>query len=157
MTDAIPQPERSAKALKLSNNSNYSPETELPLNIARSAWAKSLWAKRHEKGPYCVVFRLYPLHIYVAGWISWAGSLCVPALVDGFADPEPWEVEFAVAELGQLVFQRGPSESMIAESARIAAEFAKNGSKGGQAKKAIAKAKTAAAKAAKIRSTAKRK
>ena len=135
MTDTIQQPSAPIVTPKLSSKTNYTPETELPIGIANNMWAKAVWHRRHPKGPYCVVFHLHPLRVFVAGWTSWAGSRCIPKLVDCVVDAEPWEAESAIADLGDTVFARGPSESMIEESARIAKSYSENGKKGGKPRK----------------------
>lgn len=117
---------------RVSTGSNYSPETDLPNAILASRWARAMWAKKHPKGPYCVVFHLHPLHLYVAGWIPFAGSRCIPRLVDCFSEDEAWAVDSAVSDLGHRVYEMGPSSHMLEHSAAIAAKYAENGRKGGR-------------------------
>jgi hypothetical protein len=139
MTDTIQQPSAPIVTPKLSSKTNYTPETELPIGIANNMWAKAVWLKKHPKGPCCVVFHLHPLRVWVAGWTSWAGPRCIPKLVDCVVDPEPWEVDSAIVELGFRVFGVGPTVSMLEESARIAKSYAENGKKGGRPRKVGAK------------------
>jgi hypothetical protein len=134
MTDASPQLERPAIRQPLSSRTKYTPETDLPQGLASAKWAKALWAKKHPDGPYCVVYQLFPLDLLVAGWVSWAGSMCIPKLVDCAVDPEAWEEDVAHEDLGWRVFNRGPSPQVIEEAARVARRYAENGRKGGRPK-----------------------
>jgi hypothetical protein len=119
----------------LSAGTAYSPETDLPNAIMASRWARACWAKKHPKGPYCVVFRMFPLNVYIAGWIPFAGSKCIPRLVDCVREDEPWAVDSAVSDLGQKVFALGPADHMVEHSRAIAAKYAANGEKGGRPRK----------------------
>jgi len=119
----------------VSIGSSYSPETDLPNAIMASRWARAMWAKKHPKGPYCVVFHLHPLHVYVAGWIPFAGSRCIPRLVDYVSEDEAWAVDSTVSDLGHRVYSIGPSSHMVEHSMAIAAKYAENGRKGGRPRK----------------------
>jgi hypothetical protein len=94
-----------------------------------------MWAKKHPKGPYCVVFHLHPLHVYAAGWIPFAGSKCIPRLVDYVSEDEAWAVDSAMSDLGHKVYELGPSSHMVEHSAAIAAKYAENGRRGGRGNK----------------------
>jgi hypothetical protein len=70
--------------------------------------------------------------VYAAGWIPFAGSRCIPRLVDYVSEDEAWAVDSAVSELGHKVYELGPSSHMLEHSAAIAAKYAENGRKGGR-------------------------
>lgn len=116
----------------LSSNTVYSHERELPTGLKMNPWARAVWWKKHPSGPVATVWHLHPMHLYVAGWVSWAGGKVIPTLVDGQFEVDTFLAEFAIDDLAKRVFELGPSEAMIEKSAQIAKKYAENGRKGGR-------------------------
>jgi hypothetical protein len=113
-------------------NKNFvkaSADRALPPGIARNMWAQALWYRAHDKGPILVVFRMHPLPVYVAGWIPWGGSKCIPQLVGCFLEENSTLVEEQVSRLGEEMFAVGPSIDLIRKAASISEAYRKNGEK----------------------------
>jgi hypothetical protein len=105
---------------------------ELTHSVKINPWARAIWEHKHPEGPVLVVWQLWPLHDYVAGWIPFAGRKCIPALVSAVHVEEVALVDSMVARLGEEAFLAGPSAKMIEHSRSIAAAYAANGKKGGR-------------------------
>lgn len=120
---------------ELSSNTAYSPEREIAKGLRMNPWATVVWWKRHPTGPVATVWHLRPLHLYVAGWVPIAGRLVLPRLVDGDFMPDQFLADLYIDELGCRVFERGPTEELIAHTKQIADAYAESGRKGGRGKR----------------------
>jgi hypothetical protein len=116
-------------------SSALSDERDLSRNLRLNPWARAVWERKHPEGPVLVVWHLEPLPLYVAGWLPFAGSRCVPSLADFLYQTDPARVDASVDFVAKAAFDYGPSDKMIARAKSIAASYAANGRKGGRPKK----------------------
>jgi len=110
-------------------------DCSLPPGIKGQRWAQAQRWRRHAKGPVLVLYRIYPLNLYCAGWIPFAGQLCIPSIVGGFEELDSNLVETRLDLLMEEEFAIGPTPDLIARSEKIAKEYAENGRKGGRPKR----------------------
>jgi hypothetical protein len=115
--------------------SAMSEERDLSRNLKLNPWGRAVWERKDPDGPVLVVWQLEPLPLFVAGWLPFAGSRCIPSLAQFVCEADPARVSAVVDALGEEAYNAGPSDKMIARAKSIAASYAANGRKGGRPKK----------------------
>jgi hypothetical protein len=112
-----------------------SDDRDLTRNLKLNPWGRAVWERKHPDGPVLVVWHLEPLPLYVASWLPFAGSRCVPSLVDFIFEPDPTRVDSAVDLIAEAVFDAGPNNKIVGRAKSISDAYAANGRKGGRPKK----------------------